>query len=62
MPFDAGGRDGPAEFVLVFVSALIEEMNLVGSGDGDSGIHLYVRNRYPNDPLLVCFQVLDLGF
>jgi hypothetical protein len=45
----------------VFVSALIEEVDLVGSGDGDGGVDGHVRDGYPDDSLVVVLEILDLS-
>lgn len=46
----------------MFVSALIEEVDLVGGGDSDGWIDGYVRDCDPDDALVVIAQVLDLSF
>ena len=61
VPFDAGGGDGAGELVLVFVTAFIEEVDLVGGGDGDGGVDGHVGHSYTDDALVVVLQVLDLG-
>ena len=61
MPLDAGGSDRAREFILVFVSALIEEVDLVGSGDGNGGIDGHVGDSDPDDALMIVPQVLYLS-
>ena len=61
MPLNAGGGDGPGKFVLVFVSAFVEEVDFVGSCDSDRGVYGNVAHCYPDDTLVVPFEVPDLG-
>lgn len=61
MPLNASRGDGPREFILMLISTLIEEMDLVGSCDGNRRIDGDVGHRNPYDSLMVAPQVLDLG-
>lgn len=62
MPLYACGGNGSREFILVFVTTLIEEMYLVGGGDGDGGIDGHVGNCYPDDPLVIVLEVFYFCF
>ena len=62
MPLNASGSDRSGEFVLVLVSTLIEEMNFVGSGDGDSWIDGDIRNCDSDDSFVVVLEVFDFSF
>lgn len=53
MPLNASRSDGPREFILMLVSTLIEEMDLVGSCDGNRRIDGNVGHRNPYDSLMV---------
>jgi len=46
----------------MLISAFIEEMNFVGSGDGDGRIDGYIRNCNSNDALVVAFEIFYLSF
>lgn len=62
MPLDAGGGDGAWEFVLMFVSTLIEEVYFVGGSDGNGGVDGYIWDCNTDDPLVVSFEIFDLCF
>ena len=62
MPLDASGCDGPGEFVLVFVSAFIEEMYLVGGCDSNGWVDGYIGNSDSDDSLMIVFEVFDFCF
>ena len=46
----------------MLVSAFVEEMDFVGSGDSDGGVDGNVRDSYADDPLMIVLEVLDLSF
>ena len=62
MPLNASGSDRSREFVLVLVSTLIEEMNFVGSGDGNSWIDGDVGDCDSGDSFMIVLEVFDFSF
>ena len=61
MPLDAGGSDRPGELVLMLVAALVEEVDLVGGGDGDGRVYGNVGHCNADDALVVALEVPDLS-
>lgn len=45
----------------MLIPTLIEEVNLIGSCDGNRRIDWDIGHRNPYDPLMVASQILDLG-
>jgi len=45
----------------MFIATFIEEVNFVGSGDSDGWVDQNIRDCYPNDSLMIAFQVFDFS-
>ena len=45
----------------MFVSTLVEEMDFVGSGDGNSWINGHIRDSDSDDSLMIVLEVFDFG-
>ena len=50
------------EFVLMFISTLVEKMYFVGSGDGDGRVDGDVGDSDTDDTLVIAFEIFDLSF
>ena len=46
----------------MLVPTFIEEVDFVGSGDGNGGVDGDVGDSNPNDFLVVLFEFVDFGF
>ncbi len=62
VPFDTGGSNWPWEFILMFLTTFIEQMNFVWCCYGNCWIDWYVWDCNTNDTLVVSLKVLDLSF
>ena len=62
MPFDSSGSDSSRQFVLMFFSTLIEEMDFVGCGDGNGRVDGDIGDSNSNDLFVVLFEFIDFGF
>lgn len=62
MPLYAGGGNRAREFVLMFISTLVEKMYFVGGGDGDGRVDRHIRDSNTDDTLVIAFEIFDLSF